>query len=119
MESRHRLRNSRDFEQMRQQGRTFSRPSLLLTVRANGLDHNRYGFVVGKRLGTAVTRNRIRRRLREAMRRLHPQLRPGYDVVVIARPPVVNAAFSSILDALKDALGQAKLKDAQERGAEE
>ncbi len=119
MESRYRLRNSRDFEQMRQQGRTFSRPSLLLNVRANGLDYNRYGFVVGKRLGTAVTRNRIRRRLREAMRRLHPQLHPGYDVVIIARPPVGGAVFSSILDVLKDVLCQAKLKDSQERGAEE
>ncbi len=110
MQARYRLRDRRDFDQMRQQGRSFARPTLVLSIRPNGLGHNRYGVVVGKRLGTAVIRNRVRRRLREAMRQLHPQLLPGYDIIVIARPALVDICFGDLRDTLQAVLCQAKLK---------
>ncbi len=46
---------------------------------------NRYAVVAGKRVGKAVERNRAKRLVREALRRLHPQLKQGHDIVVIVR----------------------------------
>jgi len=80
-----RLRRSRDFERVRRRGRTVADRLLVLSVAPNGLEHNRYGFAVGKRVGKAVRRNKVKRWLREAVRRFHPALEQGYDVVFVAR----------------------------------
>ena len=49
---------------------------------------NRYGVVAGRKSGGSVQRNRLKRVTREALRALHPELRPGYDLVVIIRGTV-------------------------------
>jgi ribonuclease P protein component len=46
---------------------------------------NRYAVVAGKRIGGAVERNRCKRLVREALRNLHPNLKQGYDIAIIAR----------------------------------
>ena len=74
---------------------------MTLSFVPNGLAHNRYGFITSKRLGKAVTRNRSRRLIREAIRQLHPHLQTGYDVVIVARPAVVGQHFDHILDAIR------------------
>ena len=91
-----RLRRSTDFEIVRKRGRSVSGALVVLAYRPNGLEHNRYGFAVGRRVGKAVRRNRVKRWLREVVRRLHPQLRQGYDLVLIARGRLIGAmAFVS------------------------
>jgi ribonuclease P protein component len=71
----------------------------------NGLSVARFGLTVTRKLGTAVVRNRIRRRLREAARLVFPQnASPGYDYVAIARPGAMTADFSVLLDDMKRAL---------------
>jgi ribonuclease P protein component len=81
------LRSTADFQEI--QGRSHSRadPSLLVRYRRNGLDRTRYGISTGRRIGPAVVRNRVRRRLRTILRRLGPQVAPGWDVLLVARPP--------------------------------
>lgn len=80
----------------------------LLMARAadpNGLPEARLGFTVTKKLGSAVVRNRIRRRLREAARIVFPEAAAaGYDYVAIARPAALNADFGALLDDMKRAL---------------
>lgn len=49
---------------------------------------NRYGVIAGRKSGKAVQRNRLKRITREALRALHPELRPGFDLVVIIRGTV-------------------------------
>jgi ribonuclease P protein component len=80
-----RLRDPREFQQVRKRGRSWTTPYLVLVMKPNRLDHNRYGFAVGRRVGKAVARNRVKRWMREAVRRLHPELRQGYDIILIAR----------------------------------
>jgi ribonuclease P protein component len=66
-------------------------------------------MVATKRIGNAVCRNRIRRLLREAMWRLCASIRPGSDLVVVARSRMVDASFEQVYSALADALSRAGL----------
>lgn len=63
-----RLRRRADFGSVYERGRILNDPLLVLRVSPNELSHNRYGFVVSKRVGGAVVRNRVRRRLQEIVR---------------------------------------------------
>ena len=71
----------------------------------NGTKAVRVGFTVTKKLGKAVRRNRIRRRLRAAARAVFPNLAaPGYDYVIIARAAAETRPYADLLDDLKRAL---------------
>ncbi len=69
----------------------------------NRLGENRLGLTVGAKLGCAVVRNRVRRRLRECYRALLPQLNVGYDVVIVARGRAVQADYQRMSRELTDA----------------
>jgi ribonuclease P protein component len=73
----------------------------------NGDPWSRYAFSVSKRVGNAVTRNRLRRRLREALRSL--PLREGYDIVVVARPAAAEKDYWTLRAELARLLGRGKL----------
>jgi ribonuclease P protein component len=71
----------------------------------NGVGVARIGFTVTKKLGKAVVRNRMRRRLREAARRTFPEnAAAGYDHVFIARPAAATRDFALLLDDMKRSL---------------
>lgn len=80
-----RLRRPFEFERVRKRGKSWADRYVVIAVLPNDLEHNRYGFAVGRRVGGAVDRNRIKRWMRESVRELHPTLSPGHDVVFIAR----------------------------------
>lgn len=96
MQRRLRLHHQSDFQRLRQDASVKRHPMLMLSYLANGLPHNRYGFITSKRLGIAVCRNRVRRLLREAIRLQHSHLEQGYDCIFIARPSIVGQPFSEI-----------------------
>ena len=72
---------------------------LVLYCRPNHTQENRVGITVSKKLGNAVTRNRVRRRLREIYRLNEAAFRPGYDLVVVARAQAVGATFRQLQSA--------------------
>ncbi len=80
---------------------------LVLHVAANDLERARVGITVSGRVGTAVVRNRVRRRLREALRARLDSLAPGYDVLVVARPPSAQASWAELNAALETVLQRA------------
>ncbi len=90
-------------------GRRGSRVSRFIVMKtlANELEHSRYGLVVSKRVGKAVVRNRVRRRLREILRQI--RLRPGWDIVFIARAAVAVAKYDDIEKGVRALLTQANL----------
>jgi ribonuclease P protein component len=96
MRRRLRLRRNEDFARLRREGRTYHHGWMTLSFAPNGRPYNRYGFVAGKHLGTAVSRNRVRRLLRESARLLHPQLHAGYDIAFIARHPIVGQPLVAV-----------------------
>jgi ribonuclease P protein component len=65
-----------------------------MKIRPNALQVSRFGFAVGGRLGKAVVRNKIKRRLREIVRLLGVQ--PGLDVLLIARTGALDADYESL-----------------------
>ena len=69
---------------------------LVLYARPNRSAANRVGVTVGKKLGKAVVRNRVRRRLREVYRLHEEQFKPGWDIVVVARSRCINADFEKL-----------------------
>ncbi len=69
----------------------------------------RVGFAVSKRVGHAVVRNTVKRRLREATRSLLPHIVGGHDVVVIARPGLAAVPFGELHAALELTLRRARL----------
>lgn len=64
-----------------------------MCVLPNGLAYSRFGFSISKRIGNAVERNRIKRRLREAVRLRMDSIKPGWDIVFIARRPIRKADY--------------------------
>lgn len=84
---------------------------LVMATLANNLDHGRFGFVVGRRIGKAVDRNRIKRRMRESVRGRvqRDEIAEGWDVVFIARHPIANASFHQVDEAIGLVLRQAGL----------
>jgi ribonuclease P protein component len=71
------------------------------------VDRSRIGITVSKRVGGAVVRNRIKRRVREVLRHRYACLEPGWDLVVVVRPEAANATFAEIAAALESVLRRA------------
>ena len=86
------IKRNHEFQRLYHKGKSAATPYLALYCRKNRRMENRLGLTVGKKVGGAVTRNRVRRRVREIYRLHEGQLRPGYDIVVVAR---VKAAFAT------------------------
>ena len=72
---------------------------MVLYARKNRTGTNRVGITVSKKLGHAVVRNRIRRRLREVYRLNEAKFQPGWDIVVVARSRCISASFQDIVSA--------------------
>ena len=83
---------------------TRTHPLLVGRFARTDLDQTRFGLATGKRLGGAVVRNRVRRRIREALRVMAPSFQPGWDVLIIARPALVAADHDALVGALNRVL---------------
>ena len=72
---------------------------VVLYARKNGTDTNRVGITVSKKLGHAVVRNRVRRRVREVYRLNEDRFAPGWDIVVVVRTKAIHADFQTLTNA--------------------
>jgi ribonuclease P protein component len=86
--------------------RVWAHPLLVLYVAPNDLDRTRVGITVSSRVGKAVVRNRVRRRLREALRARLDLLGAGNDLLLIARPPSARASWAELCSALDTVLAR-------------
>ena len=100
------LSRPQDFAALQREGTTRSHPLLSVRFRRTDLETTRFGLSTGRKLGGAVVRNRVRRRLREALRVMAPSFQPGWDVLIIARPALVEADHDALVGALSRLLRQ-------------
>ncbi len=96
MDMRHTLKKNSDFRRLYARGSSAVTPYLVLYCRRNRDEVNRLGYTVSTKLGHAVARNRVRRRLREIYRLNAPALKQGYDIVVVARSRCVGAEYAQM-----------------------
>ncbi len=82
----HRLSGAKAFNAVHRQGVRKPRGPIIVIGLPNDLPHCRLGLSVSRRVGNAVHRNRIKRRLREAFRLIQPTMPAGYDLVIIVKP---------------------------------
>jgi ribonuclease P protein component len=105
--SRGRLSRSAEFERVYRQGRsTANRHLVLYTFPNASAESPRLGLSVSRKVGGAVERNRVKRLLREAFARNEGDLRPGQDVVVVARPSAAELAEREGLEGVDTALAE-------------
>ena len=100
------LSRPQDFAALQGSGTTRSHPLLAARFRRTDLETTRFGLSTGRGLGGAVVRNRVRRRLREALRAMAPAFQPGWDVLIIARPSIVTADHDAVVGALRRTLAK-------------
>ena len=77
-------------------GKSAATPTLVLYARPNGLGKNRLGLTVGTKVGKAVVRNRVRRRMRESYRLREGTVKTGYDLVLVARSAAAEARYREL-----------------------
>jgi ribonuclease P protein component len=110
MKREQRLRRAADFQASRERaGRPRAHPLVLLFAVPSSLDSTRVGVTVGRRVGKAVVRNRVKRRIREAVRLKYAHLRPGHDLVFVARPASAEASWEELSNAVYQLLTRAGL----------
>lgn len=99
------LRRRADFDALTRGGRARRHRLFTVRVRRNGLGRVRHGFAVSRRVGGAVVRNRVRRRLRALVRELPPY--GGFDVLVSAHPQIAGASFAEMEQAFQSTVAEA------------
>lgn len=109
-----RLRAPRDYQAVYRQGRAYGDKAgrgmvVLHLLRHDRPDVRRAGFSVSKKVGKAVVRNAVRRRLREAYRAFLPELPMGFDAVFVAKGPAATASYAELAASVKQALTRAEL----------
>lgn len=92
------LKENWEFRRLYQHGRSAVAPAMVVYCRRGKTGGSRLGITVSTKLGKAVVRNRIKRRLREVYRLSLPHLKPGYDVVLVGRSRALDLPFSRLLE---------------------
>ena len=91
-----RLLRRAEYDAVYREGRRRSSREFAVFLRPNGLELSRFGWSIKKALGSAVKRNRMRRRIREIIRLHRQEIAPGWDIVIHPRSTVATANFSSL-----------------------
>jgi ribonuclease P protein component len=100
------LKKPHEFRRMYAKGKSAGNPFFVVYCRPNGRPINRLGVTVSTKLGNAVTRNRIRRRIRESYRLGEDRLRRGFDFVIVARTGADDAPFARLQSELLGVCGR-------------
>jgi ribonuclease P protein component len=109
MNRKYRLKSSRDFRRVRRTGKSYAHPLAVLIASPNEQTTSRFGVIASRAVGGAVARNRAKRRLRASLARYFPEITPGWDVVLIARAPLLNADWEELQRAVETLLRRAAI----------
>ena len=109
MKREERITKPRQYAEVYGKGKSYPSELIVLRTLPNSLDYSRYGVSVSKKVGNAVTRNRLKRRLREINRMEF--IKPGWDIVYIVRPAAAKVSFSILKKSIETLLIKADILD--------
>lgn len=105
-----RIKDNKEFQHVFKNGKSFANRQLVIYyLQKSDQNHFRIGLSVGKKIGNAVTRNRIKRYLRQAFHELEENVLPMYDMVIIARQPTKQMGFHEVKKSLVHLLFKERL----------
>ena len=104
------VKENHEFRRIYRKGRSAVTPCMVVYCQKNRRGMSRLGVTVSTKLGKAVVRNRVRRQLREIYRLHREEMKPGYDVIVVARVRAAHTAYQRLESAYLEALGQLDLR---------
>lgn len=92
-----RLKENKDFKGIFKKGKGLKEKFLFVKIKNNGMDLNRFGFIVSKKVSKkAVIRNKIKRRLREIIKARIAKMKQGYDIIILVYPEIKEKSFLEI-----------------------
>lgn len=110
MKKEFRIKDNKEFQHIFQQGKSFANRQLVIYFAEElDQDHFRIGLSVGKKIGNAVTRNRIKRYLRQSFQELEGKILPTLNIVIIARQPTKEMNYFEIKKSLLHLLSRQHL----------
>ncbi len=98
------IKKNHEFQQIFEKGHSIQGRYLVVYFLRNQYQTNRFGICVGKKLGSAVHRNYIKRLLREAVRLITFPNQIGWDMLLVAKKQIINASLNSIIDEIQHIL---------------
>lgn len=103
------IRKNSEFRAVYRRGKSFSNYLLVLYINRNNSDFNRLGVSVSKKVGNSVTRNRIKRLIKECYRHNNEGIKKGYDLIFIARNSAKGKSYKDIEKSLINLFNKAGL----------
>lgn len=103
------LKKNWQFKKVYNEGKYSADKFVVAYYNKNGTASNVIGFSVSKKVGNSVTRNKTKRRMKEAYRALSPEIKKGFDIVFTARAAAADVSYSEILNSMIRSLERAKL----------
>ncbi len=108
MEKKYFIKKNHDFQKIIEGKNVFANKTFIIFKRGNCLSYNRFGLSVGKKIGNAVFRNKIKRQLRHLLREINFKKGKNYDIVIIAKKSIIDKDFEIIKRDLNHVLGKFK-----------
>jgi len=101
------LTRSKDFKRVNEIGSVVRHPLIVLVYAKNEESYSRAAVVASKKIGNAVKRNRVRRRMRACVDMIWPRIMPSWDLIFYSRPGITEAKFEEIQQAIDYLLTEA------------
>jgi ribonuclease P protein component len=101
MEKKNRLRKNMEFKKVYKARKNFWNRNLILYIRRNGTKETRIGVSITRKVGNAVVRNKLKRRIKELNSKYIEDIKTGYDIVIIPKKNAVDLSFKDLESALK------------------
>jgi len=103
------LSKTSEFKKVFSEGRRIESKNLIIFILKNGYNFNRPGIIIKKETGKAVTRNKIKRWLKEAFRPINKKLSPGYDIIMLAKNNIKKSDYFDICHDLENLFYKGRL----------
>lgn len=120
MKKEFRVKKNKDFQEAFKKGKSFAnRQFVVYSLKKPEQEHFRIGLSVSKKIGNAVTRNQIKRYIRQAFHEMENEINNQFDYIIIARKPVVEMDFHEIKKSLTHVLKLSKVLTTKKTGYNE